>query len=436
MAGKANMEHMGESAGGEANKVQDISSFRGRNNTSGHSKALSSENRDKCKSCGSVQHRSESCKFRNATCHHCKRKGHIRPVCKALPSQMQLKGRSTGQKYVRLNSCESNSDDRIMERGNHVSDTTVEANEVGAFGLYKTGTEHLSTESVNSVNPYVVNVQLGKTKVNWRMEEDTRASRSTVSKRVNDSVSSNSLQHAGIILRSYSGEKIPVLGKISVPVKYDNQEKVLDLIVVEGNLPALFGRDWLSRIKLDWKNRFRVKEEVIKDTFSVPKSETFPAEFNHLLFSSQGSGIKGFIGSLKLKEGAKPVFMKNRPVSYFLVEKVEKEYDRLVQSDILYPVSSSKWTGPVVHVPKSDGSITVCGDYKAINECIEDDVYKLANVQDMFAMLSQDGANPDTFSAIDLASSFNQLFLDEESTKLLIINTRKGLFKSKRLCFG
>lgn len=107
-----------------------------------------------------------------------------------------------------------------------------------------------------------------------------------------------------------------------------------------------------------------------------------------------------------------------------------------MQSDILYPVSSSKWTGPVVHVPKSDGSIRVCGDYKAINECIEYDVYKLANAQDMFAMLSQDGANPGTFPAIDLASSFNQLFLDEESTELLIINTRKGLFKSKRLCFG
>ena len=212
---------------------------------------------------------------------------------------MQLKGRSSGQKYVRLNSCESNSDDQIVERGNHVSDTTVEADEVGAFGLYKSGTEHLSTESVNSVNPYVVNVQLGKTKVNCRMEVDTGASCSTVLKRVYDSVLSNyTLQHAGIILRSYSGEKIPVLGKMSVPVRYDNQEKVLDLIVVEGNLPALFGRDWLSRIKLDWTNMFRVKEEVIKDTFSVPKSETF---LLNLLFSSQGSGIKGFVGSLKLK---------------------------------------------------------------------------------------------------------------------------------------
>ena len=135
------------------------------------------------------------------------------------------------------------------------------------------------------------------------------------------------------------------MGKISVPVKYVNQEEVLDLIVVEGNLPALLGRDWLSRIKLDWKNMFKVKEEVIKDKFSVPKSETFPTELNNLLkerknlFSSQGSGIKGFVGSLKLNEGAKLVFMKDRPVPYSLVEKVKKEYDRLVQSDNLYPVS-------------------------------------------------------------------------------------------------
>ena len=168
MAVKSNIEHMGESAEGEANKVQDISSFRGRNNTSEHSKAQSGENADKCKTCGSVQYRSESCKFRNATCHQCKRKGHICPVCKALPSQMQLKGRSSGQKNVRLNSCESNSDDEIVERDNHVSDTPVNADEAGAFGLYKTGTENLSTESVNSVNRYVVNVQLGKAKVTVR----------------------------------------------------------------------------------------------------------------------------------------------------------------------------------------------------------------------------------------------------------------------------
>ena len=31
-------------------------------------------------------------------------------------------------------------------------------------------------------------------------------------------------------------------------------------------------------------------------------------------------------------------------------------------------------------------AIRVCGDYKAVNECIDDGIYKLPNVQDMFTM--------------------------------------------------
>ena len=57
-----------------------------------------------------------------------------------------------------------------------------------------------------------------------------------------------------------------------------------------------------------------------------------------------------------------------------------------------------------MHVPKSDGPLRGYGDYKGINERIEDDVYKLPNIQDMFALLSQNGAVPDTFSVTDLVS--------------------------------
>ena len=49
--------------------------------------------------------------------------------------EMKVKERSSGQKNVRLNSCKSNSDDEIVERDNHVSDTPVDADEVGAFGF-------------------------------------------------------------------------------------------------------------------------------------------------------------------------------------------------------------------------------------------------------------------------------------------------------------
>ena len=70
------------------------------------------------------------------------------------------------------------------------------------------------------------------------------------------------IQPVGVILRNYSGEKISVVRKITVTVKYEHQEHILSLIVVKSNLPALFGRDWSSRIRVDWKNVFNVKVEV------------------------------------------------------------------------------------------------------------------------------------------------------------------------------
>ena len=51
----------------------------------------------------------------------------------------------------------------------------------------------------------------------------------------------------------YSGERIEVLGTIAVTVCYKQQTKNLSLVVVPMEGPALFGRDWLKAIVLDWK---------------------------------------------------------------------------------------------------------------------------------------------------------------------------------------
>ena len=79
-----------------------------------------------------------------------------------------------------------------------------------AFGLYITGTEQLSAESINRVKPYVVNVQLGMGQINCKMGVDTGASRSTASKNVYDAELSDYLtQPVGVIIRDYSGERFP-----------------------------------------------------------------------------------------------------------------------------------------------------------------------------------------------------------------------------------
>ena len=430
LANKANKEHMGEPVSEEAIKIQDVNQGNGRKSTGGRR-----SNSQRCEACGSKAHGFDVCKFKTATCHRCQQKGHIRPVCKARLPERSFQKRSNNSRDMSVNSCELNQEEDGDDSSFQMHKNSTNSEVAKGFGLYRTGPNSMTAK------PRVVIVQLGNATVD--MEVDTGASRSTVSQYVyNTLLTDFPLQNTDVTLRSYSVEKVPILGKISVPVKYfSNDEKLLDLVVVQGKRPALFGRYWLSQIRLDWESIFKVTEHV-GNRYSGPKSEAFPPELNTLLeknkclFSNLGSGIKGFSGTLTLKPDVKPVFQKDRPVPYSLVSEVEKEYDKLVEADILYPLSHSNWASPVVHVPKADGSIRVCGDYKALNELIDDDSYKLPNVQDMFAMLSQDSSTPDTFSVIDLASAFNQLFLDDESSELLTINTRKGLFRSKRLCFG
>ena len=84
-------------------------------------------------------------------------------------------------------------------------------------------------------------------------------------------------------------------------------------------------------------------------------------------------------------------------------------------------------------VLKKDGSLRICGDFKlTVNQVANSDVYPLPKVDDLFATLS----GGDIFTKLDLAHAYQQLLLDERSSKLTTINTTKGLFRFNRLPFG
>ena len=87
----------------------------------------------------------------------------------------------------------------------------------------------------------------------------------------------------------------------------------------------------------------------------------------------------------------------------------------------------------IVPVTKRDGSVRICGDYKVtVNQAALPDSYPLPRIDDLFAALS--GGR--VFSKLDLAHAYQQISLDDESKKLVVINTQKGLFQYNRLPFG
>ena len=53
------------------------------------------------------------------------------------------------------------------------------------------------------------------------------------------------LRQSDLLLKTYTGEPLPVIGELNVQVRYEEQENDLALTVVAGDGPSLLGRDWL-----------------------------------------------------------------------------------------------------------------------------------------------------------------------------------------------
>ena len=114
--------------------------------------------------------------------------------------------------------------------------------------------------------------------------------------------------------------------------------------------------------------------------------------------------------------------------------KVDEEIDRLVGNGILEPVQNSEGAAPVVAVWKPERkSIRLCGDFKqTVNRVSKLDRYPIPKIEDLLATLK--GGR--YFSKLDLQHAYQQLKLDAESQKYVVINTKRGLFRYTRLPFG
>ena len=153
----------------------------------------------------------------------------------------------------------------------------------------------------------------------------------------------------------------------------------------------------------------------------------------HDLFAEELGTMEPFRVTLQVKKDAKPRFYKARSVPFATKEAIEAELDHLESCGILEKVDYSLWAAPIVAVPKKDGKIRICGDYKVtVNQSLEVDQYPLPKPDELFASL----AGGQKFTKLDLSQAYQQLLLDAESRQYVTINTHRGLYQYTRLPFG
>ncbi|XP_046740527.1 uncharacterized protein K02A2.6-like [Diprion similis] len=105
----------------------------------------------------------------------------------------------------------------------------------------------------------------------------------------------------------------------------------------------------------------------------------------------------------------------------------------MINQGMLIPIMQSDWATPAHFVRKNNGKITVVGDYKnTVNPEIKDSEYPTPTVSEAFATLN----GGKIFSQIVLQNAYKQLRVDDQTSEILTISTRIGLFRVTRFLDG
>ena len=199
----------------------DNSSYTSQINRMRPSRGSSRQSTKLCYHCGHTDHIASACRFREARCNKCHKKGHLVKVCQSgqkNPDQQQSdlprQSRNTTGR-------------RRRPRGTSRRAFTIREPECGDELL-------VLRVGGKSVRPIMIEITINGKKT--QMELDTGAAVSIISTKTKAKLfPEEPLTDSSLVLTTYSGEQLQVAGQMLVNVKYGRQHNQLPVYVIKGN---------------------------------------------------------------------------------------------------------------------------------------------------------------------------------------------------------
>lgn len=126
-----------------------------------------------------------------------------------------------------------------------------------------------------------------------------------------------------------------------------------------------------------------------------------------------------------------PIHARARPLPPDRYKKVKEEFSYMQEMGICRP-SNSPWSSALHVVPKKDGSLRPCGDYRQLNAITKPDRYPVPRLQDFTYGL----AGKKTFSRIDINRAYHLIPVHPDDIPKTAIICPFGLFEFERMTFG
>ena len=366
-----------------------------------------------CLKCGRSNHKSRDCRTirESLKCISCGKIGHISKVC--ITTLLRKSKTNT------LSSQRSEEQEEDRHSNNDYGITRIDTED-----LYEVGSD---------TDKYIVTVTLNNKPQSF--EVDSGARFSLLSETAFNKLGLNiPLQPTSVSFRSYSDHVIKPKGKVTVSVAYKRNSMDADLFIVPSGHDALLGRMWIRGLGISL-NEIDNHEKPVLRTINVKEVTSLEDIFNKYehIFEERIGCVPNVKVNLQLREGVKPIFTRERDVPFALRERVERELSTLEKQGVMTPIVSSDWGSPLVVIPKPDGGVRLCVDYKCgVNSRLVASNYPIRRIDEVLHSLR----GSKYFCKLDLYKAYLHLRVDEEGSKIQTISTHKGTFRMNRLSFG
>ena len=155
-------------------------------------------------------------------------------------------------------------------------------------------------------------------------------------------------------------------------------------------------------------------------------------KYNHVFSSFKGEvgHLKGVQHRIETKNN-KPVIIRQQRIPLAMEEKVENMISDLLKQNLIVE-SKSEWNSPLVVVPKKNGDLRLCTDFRKLNSITIRPQYPMPNTQAMFDSLQGNRF----FTTLDLSSGYHHISMDERDAEKTGFSTRSGHYHYVRMPFG
>jgi len=202
------------------------------------------------------------------------------------------------------------------------------------------------------------------------------------------------------------------IGKERIPVDYGQQATALRLT------PSPMVQQLLQPIQVEPEQRETIEQLFTNNVEAFAQDPRQPG--------------KASVGAHHIDTGDhSPIHQRAYRVGPRHLQLQQEEISRMLDAGIIIP-SKSEWASPVILVPKKDGSIRFCVDYRKLNSITRKDTYPLPRIDQLLDALG--GAK--YFSTMDLASGYWQFPLSEHDKHKTAFITPAGLYQFEVMPFG